>query len=487
MTFLGQVLIFSVKGCPFCARCKKLFVDLQIPFVEVDLEKYPERRSEVQSLSGRRSVPQIFFNERHIGGYSELQKLYSEGKLEELLREVAENEALSGAPTPPPISDEDSVIWDFFDAQTCEGTECEGCTPDDLATLVTEIQDSGLIGLHMYHLVPYRNTLVGRELVDWLVKVKHCSREEAVSIGSQLHDRHFLHHVTFEHNFKDDYYFYRLLGDIRAPALNAHLSHTCVPRPGSEVANDLRRCVLEIYNGHLAADGSGVDYEGIRTSNKFEAYVRSTAELKRLDLHTFTREESLAFFINIYNAMVIHAFIAEGPPTSVWRRYRFFNSTSYVIGGLVFSLNDIENGVLRANRRAVGAWGRPFGRTDPRLKVALVEHEPRIHFALVCGAKSCPPIRTYTATNIDEELTLTMEAFLEGGGCIVDMSRREVALSMILKWYSVDFGSNPHEVLQWICAHLPNSQKKTDLGKLLVDNNYRIRYLPYNWDLNSLH
>lgn len=65
-----------------------------------------------------------------------------------------------------------------------------------------------------------------------------------------------------------------------------------------------------------------MDYEGIRTSNKFEAYVRSTAELKRLDLHTFTREESLAFFINIYNAMVIHAFIAEGPPTSVWRRYR---------------------------------------------------------------------------------------------------------------------------------------------------------------------
>ena len=45
---------------------------------------------------------------------------------------------------------------------------------------------------------------------------------------------------------------------------------------------------------------------------------------------------------------------------------QFFNSTSYVIGGLVFSLNDIENGVLRANRRAVGAWGRPFGRTDPR-------------------------------------------------------------------------------------------------------------------------
>ena len=77
MPFLGQVLIFSVKGCPFCARCRKLFVDLEIPFVEVDLEKYPERRSEVQRLSGRRSVPQIFFNARHIGGYDDVQKLVS--------------------------------------------------------------------------------------------------------------------------------------------------------------------------------------------------------------------------------------------------------------------------------------------------------------------------------------------------------------------------------------------------------------------------
>ena len=75
MSFLGQVLIFSVRGCPFCARCKKLFVGLEIPFVEVDLEKYPERRREAQRLSGRRSVPQIFFNERHIGGYDDLQKL----------------------------------------------------------------------------------------------------------------------------------------------------------------------------------------------------------------------------------------------------------------------------------------------------------------------------------------------------------------------------------------------------------------------------
>jgi len=70
---------------------------------------------------------------------------------------------------------------------------------------------------------------------------------------------------------------------------------------------------------------------------------------------------------------------------------------SYFIGGYTYSLNDIENGILRSNRKALGAFRKPFGKNDPRLKVALKRVEPKIHFALVCGAKSCPPIKTYTA------------------------------------------------------------------------------------------
>ena len=62
----------------------------------------------------------------------------------------------------------------------------------------------------------------------------------------------------------------------------------------------------------------------------------------------------------------------------------------------MYSLHDIESGILRANRRPVATIFRPFSKTDPRLHIALPEPEPAIHFALVCGAKSCPPIKTYT-------------------------------------------------------------------------------------------
>ncbi len=75
MVFLGRVLLFSISGCPFCRRAKKLLSDLDVPYVDVNLEKHPQRRYEMQERTGRRTVPQVFFNNKHIGGYDDLKKL----------------------------------------------------------------------------------------------------------------------------------------------------------------------------------------------------------------------------------------------------------------------------------------------------------------------------------------------------------------------------------------------------------------------------
>lgn len=75
MAFLGRVLVFSIPGCPFCKRAKSLLGSHKVPYYDVDLDKYPERRYEMQERTGRRTVPQIFFNNRHIGGWEELKQL----------------------------------------------------------------------------------------------------------------------------------------------------------------------------------------------------------------------------------------------------------------------------------------------------------------------------------------------------------------------------------------------------------------------------
>ena len=69
-----------------------------------------------------------------------------------------------------------------------------------------------------------------------------------------------------------------------------------------------------------------VDYRGISNSHKFEAYVRATAELKRVEVLNLSYNEKVTFFINIYNALVVHAFVVQGPPTNNLKRYRVSQS-----------------------------------------------------------------------------------------------------------------------------------------------------------------
>ena len=77
MDFKGRVVIFSIPSCRFCKRAKSLLSELAVPYHDVNVERHPERRHEAQARTGRRSVPQIFFNDKHIGGYDELKKAVS--------------------------------------------------------------------------------------------------------------------------------------------------------------------------------------------------------------------------------------------------------------------------------------------------------------------------------------------------------------------------------------------------------------------------
>nr|XP_006638095.1 PREDICTED: uncharacterized protein LOC102691156 [Lepisosteus oculatus] len=255
----------------------------------------------------------------------------------------------------------------------------------------------------------------------------------------------------------------------------------------AELSEELRRTILKLYADHLSADGKFVDYKAMSRSPIFEKYCELTIQLQRVELQSLSREEKLAFFINVYNALVIHGHIRMGSPQNMWQRYRFFNYVSYLIGGAVFTLQDIENGVLRGNRKGVAQLMKPFSLSDPRFQVALPDPEPLVHFALNCGAKGCPPIKTYTAKDIASQLRTAAEAFLENDeGCKVDPLRGEVHLSQIFKWYKVDFGDTDEKLLKWVLNHMGDSPKKSSLEALLKAPCYKVIYMPYNWSTNGM-
>src|SRR5437764_13882733 len=88
------------------------------------------------------------------------------------------------------------------------------------------------------------------------------------------------------------------------------------------------------------------------------------------------RRDRLAFWITVYNALVLHGIVRLGVRASVRRVWNFFGRVSYRVGGHVVSLDDIEHGVLRDNRRP---WPplRSFGAGDPRRALAVRPPDPR--------------------------------------------------------------------------------------------------------------
>lgn len=71
----GRITIFSITGCPYCIKAKNKISELKLDYVDINLDSYPDRRSEMQERTGRKTVPQIFFNDKHIGGFSDLEAL----------------------------------------------------------------------------------------------------------------------------------------------------------------------------------------------------------------------------------------------------------------------------------------------------------------------------------------------------------------------------------------------------------------------------
>jgi len=227
-----------------------------------------------------------------------------------------------------------------------------------------------------------------------------------------------------------------------------------------------------------------VRYHAIHSSEPFEKHKDLTKELRSFDLQSLKgRGQKLAFWINIYNAAVIHGVIDLGLKHSVKEVYHFFDRIAYEIGGYHFSLNDMEHGILRGNRRPPYRLLKPFGKKDPRGKYAILPIDARIHFALVCGARSCPPIGFYESGQIDFQLQLAAESFINSPQVRILPEKNTFLISMIFKWYKADFGGSDRAIVDTILNFLDEGEKKNFLSE--NRDRVRIKRQPYDWNLNQ--
>ncbi|KAL4197586.1 hypothetical protein AMTRI_Chr04g188990 [Amborella trichopoda] len=470
----GRVILYTRLRCPDCREMRSFLRQKGLRSVEINIDIFPSRKLELEKNTGSSSVPKIFFNDLLIGSLKELTGMDESGKLDETINNVLNMEP-SLAAAMPPFPGEDDV-------------SSSGMV-DEFAIIVRKMKEIIVVKDRFYKMRRFSNCFLGSEAVDFLSEDQYLEREDAVEFGRKLVSKHFFRHILDENIFEDGNHFYRFLEHdpiVMGQCYNlpkAGHGNDVKPKPLNEIASRLRFLSFGIFEAYVSEDGRHVDYRAIRCSEEFARYLRITEELPRVELLDISREEKLAFFINLYNMMAIHAILWWGYPAGALERRKLLGDFKYVVGGSAYSLSAIQNGILRGNQRPPYNLMKPFGLKDPRSQVALPYPEPLVHFALVCGTRSGPALQCYSPGDIDQELMEAARNFIRNGGLVLNAEAKTVFVSKILSWYSVDFGKIETEVIKHAANYLETS-KSEELLELLAGGQLKVVYQPYDWGLN---
>ncbi len=196
-----------------------------------------------------------------------------------------------------------------------------------------------------------------------------------------------------------------------------------------------------------------VDYAKLEKESlaQLDAYVKAVGQAKLPK----SKEAKIGFYIDAYNAIVLHSVLEHGQPRSVLDEKGFFNAIKYPVAGEQLTLDTLE-----------------------KKRLLPLAKDPRVHFVVVCAAVGCPILqnRAYTGGKLSQRLNQATRKYLAmPTGARVEKGK--LILSKIFDWYAADFGG-PQGVKKFVLEHL-SAEKRALAGK-----DPSIGYLDYNWTLN---
>lgn len=200
---------------------------------------------------------------------------------------------------------------------------------------------------------------------------------------------------------------------------------------------------------HVDSKGN-VDYKGFANDlDKLDIYLNLLSENK--PQNSASKEEKLAYWINVYNAFTAKLIVNHYPVKSIKDIKQPWDQKFFKIDGEAMSLNHVEHEILRKM------------------------NEPRIHFAIVCASYSCPKLqnKAFTADNLDEQLTNATKEFL-ADETRNKISEKSIKISKIFDWFKKDF-TQDGSLFDFL-------NKYTDVT---ISPKAKKRYLEYNWALND--
>ena len=213
------------------------------------------------------------------------------------------------------------------------------------------------------------------------------------------------------------------------------------------------------YNTLLAkyVTSSGVKYAAWKNDAADMQAIQNVVDgIASEKLSGLSKKEQLAFYLNAYNAWILREALAKYPTKSVKDLlFTFFTGQRIKVAGEPMSFNHLEKDIIR-----------------PKF------NEPRIHFALNCASRSCPPLNpeAFRADKLDSQLERLSVAFVNSSrGVDYSSEKKAAALSAIFNWYKDDFKSVGGPI-----AFI--NQRRS----LPLPNDVKITYQNYDWSLNEV-
>lgn len=207
-------------------------------------------------------------------------------------------------------------------------------------------------------------------------------------------------------------------------------------------------------------------------------FETTTSELQKVVTANLSHEESLAFWINLWNVFALHHAVLHGAPKSLGEYLAL--DTKYEVGTCLYTLPQIEFSILK-HSMCSPVFSSPqklpdkFEPSEPQHNNAILKSEPRVHFVLSHGTISSPGIRIYHPESIFEELEAATRAYLLTN-VTQDKDKKALLFPEHLHWASADFSKTPEKILKVLYEYLPEPHQK-----LVKGENYQARFKEFNW------
>uniref|UniRef100_A0A5B6ZJR4 DUF547 domain-containing protein n=1 Tax=Davidia involucrata TaxID=16924 RepID=A0A5B6ZJR4_DAVIN len=209
----------------------------------------------------------------------------------------------------------------------------------------------------------------------------------------------------------------------------------------------------------ICLDDDSFNYAA-RMLQNFRSLVES---LEKVDPRKMKREEKLAFWINIHNALVMHAYLAYG--THNYVRSSSILKAAYNVGGHCINAYVIQSSILGIRPHYSAPWLQTLLSPGKKFKTGVTRHvyaieypEPLVHFALCSGAYSDPVVQVYTAKNVFQDLKLAKQEFIQASVYI--SKETKIFLPKILGYFAKDMSLSVPELLEVVNGCLSDVQQK---------------------------